>query len=76
MVDLGVINWPMGVATNYNVIIKIHKYRRLHEVHRFILMAVQVHNAPKHDMDRFIKECARLFHDRWSKDQLYLFFLI
>jgi hypothetical protein len=33
-------------------------------MNHFILMAMEVHNAPKHDMDHFIKECARLFHDR------------
>jgi hypothetical protein len=47
-----------------SAITKIHKYKRFHEGHHFIPMAMEVHNAPKHDMDHFIKECARLFHDR------------
>jgi hypothetical protein len=30
------------------------------------LMVMEVHCALKCDMDHFIKECVRLFHDRWS----------
>jgi hypothetical protein len=39
-------------------------------------MAMDVHDAPKCDMDRFIKECVRLFHDRWSRGHLSLYFCI
>jgi hypothetical protein len=60
----------------FSTIVKIHKYKALHEGHDFILMAMEVHNTPKRDMDHFIKECAGLFHDRRLKGQLSLFFCI
>ncbi len=60
---------------NFNTITNIHKYRGFHEGHQFILMAMEVHNALGHDMDRFIKECVHLFHNRQSKGHLSLFFL-
>jgi hypothetical protein len=47
-----------------SAIARIHKYRGFHEGHHFIPMALEVHGAPGRDMDRFIKECAHLFHDR------------
>jgi hypothetical protein len=34
------------------------------EGHHFIPMAMEVHGAPRCDMDRFIKECVHLFHNR------------
>ncbi len=43
-----------------NTIVKIHKYKGLHEGHHFIPMAMELHNAFERDMDHFIKECARL----------------
>jgi len=55
------INQPIGVVANLNAIAKICKYRRFHERHHFILIAMEVHNAPKCDMDHFIKECAHFF---------------
>jgi hypothetical protein len=39
-------------------------------------MAMEVHGALGHDMDHFIKECARLFHDKQLKDHLSLSFYI
>jgi hypothetical protein len=39
-------------------------------------MAMEVHNAPGHDMDHFIRECACLFHERWSGGHLSLSFCI
>jgi hypothetical protein len=57
-------------------IVKICKYRRLHEGHYFIPMAMELHNAPKHDMDCFIRECAYLFHDRQLGGHLSLFSLV
>jgi hypothetical protein len=48
----------------FNVIAKIHKYKGLHEGHQFILMAMEVFNAPRHDMDRFIREHACILHNR------------
>ncbi len=63
-----VISRPIGVAVKLNAIAKICKYRGLHEKHHFILMAMEVHSAPECDMDCFIRECARLFHNRQSRD--------
>jgi len=34
------------------------------EGHHFIPMAMEVHDTFRHDMDRFIKECAHLSHTR------------
>jgi hypothetical protein len=39
-------------------------------------MAMEVHDAPRCDMDCFIKECAYLFHDKWLKGHLSLSFWI
>jgi hypothetical protein len=36
-------------------------YKRFHEGHHFILMAMEVHNTPDRDMDCFIKECMLVF---------------
>jgi len=35
-------------------------------------MAMEVHGTLEHDMDRFIKECAYLFHDKQSRGHLSL----
>ncbi len=76
IVASNVISQLTGTTVKFNVIVKICKYRRFHEGHHFILMAMEVHNAPKHDMDHFIRECACLFHDKQSKGHLSLFFCI
>jgi hypothetical protein len=55
---------PTCVATELSAIAQIHKYKGFHEGHHFIPMAMEVHNTSRHDMDRFIKECAHLFHER------------
>jgi hypothetical protein len=73
---LSVISWPLGVTTKLIVIVKIHKYRRLHEGHHFIPMAMKVHDTPMHDMDCFIKECARIFHRKWLWGHLSLYVCI
>jgi hypothetical protein len=73
---LSVINQPTSVVANLSAIVKIHKYKRLHEGHHFILMAMEVHGAPGWDMDCFIRECAHLFQDRCSKGHLSLSFCI
>jgi hypothetical protein len=57
-------------------IIKICKYKGLHEGYHFIPMAMEVNGAPGHDMDCFIMECASLFHNRQSKGHLSLSFCI
>jgi hypothetical protein len=64
MVALNVISRLIGVVVKLSAIAKICKYRRLHEGHHFISMAMEVHGAPELDMDCFIKECAHFFHDR------------
>jgi hypothetical protein len=69
-----VITRLTNVATKLNAITKTHKYRRFQKGHHFIQMAMEVHGAPGCDMDRFIKECAHLFHDRQSRGHLSFFF--
>ncbi len=44
--------------------------------HLFIPMAMEVHNASRHDMDCFIRECTCFLHDRQSKDHLSLSYCI
>jgi hypothetical protein len=68
MVASNVINQPTSATVEPNAIVKIYKYRGLHEGHHFIPMAKEVHNTPKRDMDCFTKECAYLFHNKQSKD--------
>jgi hypothetical protein len=58
------ISWPLDTVVELNIIIKIRKYKWLHEGHHFILTAMEVHDAPMCDMDHFIKECVRFFHDQ------------
>jgi hypothetical protein len=65
MVSSNVISQPIGAVVKLCTIAKIHKYRRLHhEGHHFIPMAMEVHGAPEHHMDCFIRQCAHLFHNR------------
>ncbi len=64
MVVSSVINRPIGATAKLNGIVKIRKYEGFHEGHHFILMAMEVHDAPKRDMDCVIKKCAHLFYDR------------
>jgi len=64
MVVLSVISQLTGAIAELTAIVKIYKYRKLHEGHHFIPMAMEVHNAPLHDMDHFISQCVRFFHDR------------
>jgi hypothetical protein len=61
---LSVIIWPIGAIVKLNAVIKIHKYRRLHEGHHFVPMAMEVHDTLERVMDCFIREYARLFHNR------------
>jgi len=65
IVIMTVISWLANVITKLSAIAKICKYKRFHEGHHFIPMAMEVHNTLGRDMDHFIKECACLFHDRW-----------
>jgi hypothetical protein len=64
MVVMNVINRLTNVITKLNTIVKIYKYKKIHEGHHFIPMAMEVHGALERDMDCFIRESVRLFHDR------------
>jgi hypothetical protein len=74
MVALSVINQPIGVVVELNTIAKIHKYKRFHEGHHFILMVMEVHGAPMHDMDHFIRNVPIVSTiDDWEVIYPYLF---
>ncbi len=60
-VILNVISWLGGATKKINIIANIHMYKKLHEEHHFIPMAMEVHNALGHDMDHFMRECAHFF---------------
>jgi hypothetical protein len=76
MMAMSVISRPTSVIVEHNAITKICKYRRFHEGHHFIPMAMEVHDTPGRDMDCFIKDSVCLFHDRWSRGHLSLSFCI
>ncbi len=76
IVTSNVISQPTNAVAKLNVIAKICKYKRLHKGHHFISMAMEVHGAPKCDMGCFIREHARLFHDKQSKSHSSLLFCI
>jgi hypothetical protein len=76
MVAFSVISRPTGAVVELSTIAKIRKYKRFHEGHHFIPMAMEVHDAPKRDMDRFGNECACFFHNRLSRGHLSLSFCI
>jgi hypothetical protein len=61
---MSVITQPIGPTLELNTILKIYKYKKLHEGHHFILMVMEVHGALGCDMDCFIRECACFFHDK------------
>jgi hypothetical protein len=46
---MNVISQPTSADRELNTIAKIRKYRRLHEGHYFIPMAMEVHNAPGYE---------------------------
>jgi hypothetical protein len=71
-----VINQLACVAMKLSTIAKICEYKGLREGHHFISMAMEVHDTPRHDMDRLIKECACLFHDRQLGGHLSFSFCI
>jgi hypothetical protein len=76
MVATSVISRFTSATVELSVIVKIHKYKEIHEGHHFIPMAMEVHNALERDMDHFISECACLFHDRHLRNHLSLYFCI
>jgi len=71
-----VINQLTNVVVEFSAITKICTYRRLHEGHHFISMAMEVHGTLGRDMDHFIRECACLFHDKQFGSHLSLSFYI
>jgi len=71
-----VISQPTSVVAKLITIVKICKYRRFHERHHFISMAMDMHKTFRCDMDCFIREGAYLFHDRRLKGHLSLSFCI
>jgi hypothetical protein len=73
---LNVISQLASAIVELSTIVNICKYRRFHEGHHFILMAMDVHGTPMHDMNRFIKECAHFFHDKQMRGHLSLSFCI
>jgi hypothetical protein len=50
---LSVISRPIGAIAKFNPITQIHKYKKPHEGHDFIPMAMEVHGIPRRDMDRY-----------------------
>jgi hypothetical protein len=64
MVTSNIISQLASVIMEFSIIAKIHKYKRFLEGHHFIPMAMEVHGILGRDMDRLIRECACLFHDR------------
>ncbi len=60
----------------FSIIVKIRKYRRLHEGHHFISMVMKMHGVFGCDLYCFIKECVHLFHNRQLVDHLSLSFCI
>jgi hypothetical protein len=73
---LSVISQPTDVVVDLSTIVKICKYRGLHEGHHFIPMAMEVHGTPWCNMDHFIRECVCLFQSRRSRNHLFLSFYI
>jgi hypothetical protein len=71
-----VINQLTNVVAEVSAIVKIHKYKKLHEGHHFISMPMEVHIALGCDMDCFIKNCAYFLPDRQSRCHLSLSFCI
>jgi hypothetical protein len=68
-----VISRPWGATMELSPIAKICKCKGLHEGHHFILMALEVHNTCKRDVNHFVKECGHLFHDRQLGGHLSFF---
>jgi hypothetical protein len=64
MVVTNVISQPVGRVAKLSAIVKICKYKRLHEGHHFIPMAMEVHGTSGRDMDHSFEECAHVFHYR------------
>jgi hypothetical protein len=71
---LNVISQLAGVTAKLNTIVKICKYKKLHEGDHFILMAMEVQCTPRCDMDHFMKRHTHLFHDKRSRGHLSLYF--
>jgi hypothetical protein len=75
-VAASIISPLVGTTMKLSSNSKIRKYRKFHEGHHFISMAMEVYGTFKSDMDHFIKECACLFHDLRLENHLSLLFCI
>jgi hypothetical protein len=53
MMTSNVISRPINVVMEVRTIVKIRKYKRFHEGHHFISMAMKVHGTPKRDNGSF-----------------------
>ncbi len=71
MVATNVIHQITGVVAKLNTIIKIHKYRRIHEKHHFM----EVHGTLGRDIYHFIRECACIFSRETIKRSFILIIL-
>jgi hypothetical protein len=69
-ITISVISQPTSVNAKLKTIVKICKYRWFCERQHYILMVTKVHSASGHDMDHFIRECARHFHDKQARGHL------
>ncbi len=57
----------VGAVVELTILDEIRKYKRFHEGHHFISVAMEVHGAPDCDMDHFIRECGHFFTiDNWE----------
>jgi len=64
IVATNVINRLASAIAKLNTIVKIYKYKEIHEKHHFIPMSMNTHGTPRCNIDCFIRECVRLFHNR------------
>jgi hypothetical protein len=52
MVAMNVISQPIGAIVKLSTIVKIRKYKGIHDRHHFIPMAMEVHGTFEHFHDR------------------------
>jgi hypothetical protein len=67
-----IISQSTGAITKLSAFVKICKYKGFHERHHFILMAMELHGTPKHDMNCLCPP----FHHKQSRGHLFLSFYI
>jgi len=74
IVVTNVINRLASAIAKLNTIVKIYKYKKIDEKHHFIPMSMNVHGTPRCDINCFIRECVRFFHNRPWRGHLSLYF--